>query len=544
MSVALILLVIAAIQTSLPPVPGAAVLAGRVTELGSDRPLPRIFVTLLDPHTTAQLEEATDEDGRYRFHGVPPGAYVLSAGPARHRSTHLPQRFGAERSVPLNSSAPNLHVDPGETRLGLDFSLSRSLSIEGRVLAPWQNPLTNVQVIVMGVDENSQVESRVYTDDRGAYRAYGLAPGRYRVCAHVDQRSMGDIGGGLLRTTCYPSTADSRTSGDVVLASGDATGVDVRVQQFSTNTFSVAGTVVDAGGALVTAASVHAYGIDGDVPPASGATDRGTFVLSGLVPGRYLVRAWYAGTSPDAATNHTEQVGYATADLSGGDAGGVVVSMSKLAEVRGTVTFEGLRSGSRRTGMSVQTSPLAHRLVHPDLRSPSARVDEDLSFTLQRVARLPLLVRLGGLPDGWVLKSVTYGGRDVTYVPTDLGDEASSAPLTIVLTNRTARRPVIVQDRQGRPAPSAYVVALPTDPSRSGLPFAAIPATRTTEGDIVLGPMLPGEYFVAALSPDDERLLRGDPGRVAEVAAVGSRVTLTETQRGPLALSIVALPSR
>ena len=551
MPAALVLLLLAlAQQGAAPPRDvlresrGAAI-SGRVTERGSDRPLPRIVITLLKPNSSTLLETLTDQDGRYQFTDVEPGAYALTAGLDRHRSTYLPQRYGADEPgiSDWDPPRPNLQLKAGETRAGLDVALWRALAIEGRVLDPWETGMANVGIIVKRVAERIRPAARAYSDDRGAYRAYGLAPGRYRVCAEIEQHPTVAEESTRLGTTCYPAAIDATNAGEVVLTSDDATGVDVRVQQF--RTYSLSGRVVDASGAAVPAAVVDAYAVDEPGPSASARTRDGEFVLSGLAPRRYLVRASFAEIGGgDAPWNRGVEVGHAFADLSAGDSGGVVVALSKPVGVAGKVIFEGQHPGFSRSGMVVQTGPLPERLAYGDVRPPFSAVEDDLSFKLTRVYRLPLIVRMTGLPDGWVLKSVLYDGRDVTYMPTDLGARPDSGRLEIVLTNRVAQPLVRVLDEQGTPTSSSHVVAVPTDPSRWAAPFMIV-ATPSAEGDLMkLGPMLPGEYFVAALSRDDGMLLFSDRVRFEALAAVGTRVTLTEGDTRTLELRIVALPPR
>jgi hypothetical protein len=528
------------------PETGTATISGRITERGSSRPLPRILVTLLKPNSSAPFETVTDEDGRYQFTDLEPGAYALSAGLDQHRSTYLSQRYGSDEpgiSDP-DRARPNLQLKPGERRAAVDFALWRALAIEGRVVDPWETGMANVPVIVKRVTDRIRPSARAYSDDRGTYRVYGLIPGRYRVCVEIDNQSDLSTETTRLGPTCYPA-ADETNADEVVLTSDDATGVDIRVQQFRSHALSLSGTVVDAGGSPVSVAFVGAYPVDGDGPSAWGGARGGEFVLRGLAPRRYLVRA-SAGETPDDERrgNRHAQVGYASADLSAGDAGGVVVPLFEAVEVAGKVTFEGLRAGIRQSGMVVRTSPGQQRLDSFVARPPFSPVEDNLSFKLTRVYRLPLVVHMTGLPEGWVLKSVLVDRRDVTYVPTDLAALRDSAQLEIVLTNRVAQPLVRVLDEQGRPVSSFQVVAVSTDRSRGARPFSIVTATRAQDDLMKVGPMVPGEYFVAALSPDDASLLFRDRSRIDALASVATRVRLEEGDNRTLDLRVVSLPPR
>jgi hypothetical protein len=452
------------------------------------------------------------------------------------------QRYGSEApgiSV-LDPPRPNLQLNPGETRAGLDFVLRRALGIEGRVLDPWETGMATVSVIVKRVTERIRPSAHVYTDDRGMYRAYGLAPGRYRVCAEIEQHSDDAAAEApRLATTCYPAAVDGANAGEVVLTSDDATGVDVQVQLSRSSSFSLSGSVVDASGSPVAGAFVGAYPVDDDGPSASQRTRGGEFVLSGLAPRRYMVRASYGETTPDDPRGSRAQVGYAFADLSAGDTGGLLVPLSKPVDVAGKVTFEGERAGIRRPGMVVHTSPVQQRVMQFDARPPFSPVDDDLSFKLSRVYRLPLIVRMTGLPDGWVLKSVRYDGRDVTYVATDFGAKPDPARVEIIVTKRVAQALMRVLDEQGTPAPSSYIFAVPTDPSRWALPFAVVATPRADADVMKLGPILPGDYFIVAMPANTRPIQPGESRRFQRLAAVAERVTLGDLDERTIDLQLL-----
>lgn len=552
MPAALVLLLLAALQQAVaaprdaPAAPHGTVISGRVTERGSGQPLPRIVVTLTRTGPSP-LVTVTDDDGRYEFTGVEPGEYALSAGPDRHRSTYLQQRYGADTPGPsdVEPPRPNIQVAAGEKRSGLDIALWRALAIEGRVVDPWANGMANVRVQVKRIDKRVRPVGQASTDDRGRYRAYGLAPGRYRVCAEIAEDSDAPEQSERLGTTCHPAATDEAGAGEIVLSSQDATAIDIRVQQF--RSYSISGFVVGANGSPVVTAFVGAYPLDKRGPSATVTTNDGEFVLNGLAPGRYMVRA--SVTEPnrgDEPPQREVEMGYASVDLAAGDAAGVTVMLSKPVDISGRVTFEGGRPRSNaRLGMVVQTGPAAERLLMIAAgRPPFSPVGDDLSFELKRVFRLPMIVRMYGLPDGWVLKSVLYDGRDITYVPTEFGSGTSPGPLELMLTNRVAQPTVRVLDGEDKPITSCHVIALPANPATWRLALGFVPSAPAPGDLIKLGPMLPGEYIVAAIPRDQVDLLFTDPTRVDALAALGTRVTLAEGDKRRFELRLVTLPAK
>jgi protocatechuate 3,4-dioxygenase beta subunit len=294
--VLLLLALIAAVQSQTAsrdiPAPGRArcAISGRITEQGSGRPLPRAIIRLAT--SNHRLEAIADADGRYEFTNLEPGEYALWATPGDLLATDLPQAYAEMRPLKwYQQPQPNVVLMPGEVTTNLNIALARALAIEGRVLDPWDEPMANVDVRVSYADGTS-VDTRgaVWSDDRGGFRLYGLAPGRYRVCAEPRGRTPEDRWR-FVRTCHLASTSESNAA-DVMLDAEDASGVDIRIQR--STTYSVSGSVLDAAGAPADGAVIGAERDDHSV--GANATSRGgQFVLTGLTPGRYGLWASIGG---------------------------------------------------------------------------------------------------------------------------------------------------------------------------------------------------------------------------------------------------------
>jgi hypothetical protein len=150
---------------------GRGALSGRITEQGTDRPLPRAIVTLVSADRSRRLETLADDRGRYEFTGLQPGEYALWAEPGEHRSAHLRQMFGQSASVDFAAGppAPVIELTSGEQRTGADIALSRALAIEGRVSDSWDDPMTDVEVHLTKADGTPAGVDQRYSDDRGEY---------------------------------------------------------------------------------------------------------------------------------------------------------------------------------------------------------------------------------------------------------------------------------------------------------------------------------------------------------------------------------------
>jgi hypothetical protein len=94
---------------------------------------------------------------------------------------------------------------------------------------------------------------------------------------------------------------------------------------------------------------------------------------------------------------------------------GVVVATAKAANVSGRIVFEG--------GIPEQGTPKLSIITMPDELAGGGRmmlgpqgpatVRDDMSFELEGLFG-PQLLSVVGTPRGWIVKSVTYRGNDVT----------------------------------------------------------------------------------------------------------------------------------
>ena len=524
----------------------SAAISGRVVDRETGLPVPHASVSLGGVRSKETwIEAVADGEGRYEFSGLEAGEYRLIAGPGEFRATHLRQALG--QSVPMEVGGwpppAGITLRAGERRPDVDIALSRALAIEGRVLDPWDDPMAEVAVVAMRADGTRASAAAVYTDDRGEFRMYGLAPGRYRVCAAPDAPRSSSDQTRIVRTCHLASTAEP-SADDVVLSGTDASGIDIRTQRVGT--YSVSGSVVDAAGLPVDGAHVSA-GRDDRTAGSHAMTAVGRFVLKGLTPGRYRVDSTVGGPANPSDLRppaREREFGFTFIDVGHGDVDGVSLQLSKPVTIRGRVAFKG--SGAPRANrlkMVVQTSS-ARRASDPFGRPPYSPVDDNLAFELREVYRWPLIVGIHGVPDGWVLQSVRAGGRDITGLPVDLASLGSNRSLEIVLTNRVATPSVRVIDAKGEAVSAANVIVVPADPARWEGSVWSLNRTPSIDGTLKLQPLLPGEYLFAAISGEDYRALIDDPTRIHALAPLARSISLVEGDDRAFDLQLTELPAR
>jgi protocatechuate 3,4-dioxygenase beta subunit len=555
-----LLALIAAVSQLPSPVPrdarttadaaASAAISGRVTDQASGRPIQRAIVFIhgqVKESDGRPRDAVTDADGRYEFVGLEPGEYAVIAGPPELRATFLRQAFGEAGPMDVNDRpVPNLVLKGGEVRNDVHMSLARALAIEGRVTDENEEPMAEVNVQLFRSDGTEYPARPMSTDDRGEFRFFGLPPGRYHVCARPRSGFARPAADDLRYVrTCHLASTQKSAAADVVLTSGDASGIDIRLQR--SKTYSLSGSIVDASGTPADQAFVGAIG-DEESTSANAVSKQGRFVLSGLAPGRYVLTASIGGPRDPGdlrPPTRERETAWATIDMANGDFSDVVLTLSKPQTVAGRVVFESSKTRvPKGAGLVIQTNVLPNQWRFYPSRPPFSPVNDALSFQLTGIYHFPLIVGIGGFPDGWVLQSVRYGGADITDRPTDLAAEPRSRRIEIVLTDRVARPNVRVTNPDGTPARRVRVVLFPADSARwKVLRFAPL-RDIDRDGRLKLAAVAPGEYLLVALDDADASVLYREPERIESVAPLARRVTIAENDERVFELQPVRLPAR
>lgn len=525
---------------------GAGTISGRVTDRETGRPLHRAIVTLAQNGTTERREALTDEQGRYEFTAVAAGEYGVSAGPGEMRATHLHQAFGRPAPMPQRWEVPRtgLRLGAGEARTGVDLALARALAIEGRILDTSDEPMTEVQLRLVRVDGTAVSANHATSDDLGAYRLFGLHPGRYHVCAEPEGDRAVLADGVRFVRTCHPSSISDRDAADVLLTDADASGVDVRVQR--QGTFSVSGTVVDGAGVTVDDARVSATPTDRRQSGGGYARgENGRFTVKNLLPGHYVLNGAIGGPSNPSDTRPPArelEMGWVTVDVTGGDVHNVLIRLNLPQRVRGRIQFEGVPAPNAKT-LKMTVSASSRMTAHRPSASAStmAPVSDDLTFEMKNIYPLALTVTVTGLPDGWAVKAMRYRGADIRGIPTLLTEGSGPGVLEIVATNTVARPRLRLTDPDAQE--SGYrVLLLPVDRARWGGGMRMLDLKSAPDGYLEMGAILPGEYLIAALTPQEAIMVELEDSRLEQFAAIATRVSFAPGDRPTLDLPLVRLP--
>ena len=319
--------------------------SGRVMLEG--RPVPRavVLLTLADrvfsPDRTLPARATTDEEGRYRLTRVPAGNYTV--GPSA-------PAFVVPTETTIGQPGKSVTLGEGEEVTGLDFSLTRGAVIAGRVTDSDGRPVIDQRVSVMLIDDHGQRLGSAFnpftfsTDDRGAYRVYGLIPGRYKISVG-DPPGIGMVrvgfGGGVYARTFHPDVPEESKAAVIELTTGsEATDVDIKLGRAS-KTYVATGRVLEADtskplanlqyghGALIgQQTNIGSYGWTNNR-----SNSNGEFRIEGLSRGRFA-----------AFVVATEQVDFysepAVFEVSESDISGLEIKVRRGSSIDGVASIE------------------------------------------------------------------------------------------------------------------------------------------------------------------------------------------------------------
>ena len=156
---------------------GVGSIGGRILDRDTQQPVRWARVTVAQASRRLQLVTSADADGRFLFDTLRPGAYMVFA----RKAGYVPLAYGARK--PRDAGAP-VNVAAGTT-VNADVLLSRGGAIEGRILNEYGDPAQDVgmQALRIGYDSTGRrtlpAGLSTRTDDLGWFRLHSLPPGMY-----------------------------------------------------------------------------------------------------------------------------------------------------------------------------------------------------------------------------------------------------------------------------------------------------------------------------------------------------------------------------
>jgi protocatechuate 3,4-dioxygenase beta subunit len=472
----------------------------------------------------------SDRNGRFAFAGVVPGAYLLGASKTGFSSDMAP--FGQPITVTATGKDAELTLTPWS-------------SVTGRVLDELGEPVqgASAQLLKLQFQDGRRRLVATHTrttDDRGAFRIFGVAPGQYVLSASVGDVSTAELPGYV--RTFYPGVVDAASSPVFTILAGQTqSSGDITLAR--ERTVRVSGIVRDAQGRprLVGSLTMSPSRSSSSVAASVGARvgDGGAFEFPNVPPGQYVIQA-YRG-----ARNRSTEGEFATLVVSVGerDVEGLVLQATAGSAIAGRVTFNGSSpdAAPRRAGIDIEAVP-----SDPDLAPLNGRAAADIrpdwTFVMSGVSG-PRRLEVTRMPPGWAVEAVRVRGIDVTDQPIAFGTAAQSIDdVEVVLTDRVTHVVGSVRRGDGRPAAGATaIVFAPTrDRWYTGSRYMRA-ATIGADGRFSVEGLPPGYYYVAAVAnvpaggPDSWR----DPAFLESLVAPSTSVSVGDGARAEMTLTIV-----
>src|SRR5215475_13323240 len=229
--------------------PETATISGLVTLKGE--PARGITVLLQEQRANANNtpRAKTDENGRFRFTGVAAGRYSISA---------IAPGYFSPGDSELGRVGQALNVAEGEKIENISLELRRGGVIAGSITDSQGRPAVEEMVNLSKLSTDGKPQNyRFYTlysemyrtDDRGAYRIFGVPEGRYLVSVGQEQRagSVGITSYRVFYPRAYYPGVDSETEAKVVEVSEGSEAIDVNIKlPEPKQTCEISGQVVDA----------------------------------------------------------------------------------------------------------------------------------------------------------------------------------------------------------------------------------------------------------------------------------------------------------
>lgn len=502
--------------------------SGRITV--KNKPAPGVAVGLRNADFTNPYDNfprgLTDAEGAYRITNVPPGTYqVTVVAPA-----YVVTETDARKSVVVGED---------ESLENVNFSLVRGGVITGKVTDAEGRPAIAQQVEIYSASamerrNQQQQQMPVYpvmgiqTDDRGIYRAWGIAAGRYKVAAgRGDERFSGYAPNrDKYKQIFHPDVSDPAKATVVEVSEGsEAKDVDI-ILGAPVQMFSASGRMVDS----QTGAPVpHArFGLQRVLSPQrvefvnsfGVANARGDFIIEGLIPGKYST-LMFPEDGSDLRADAT------TFEIIDSDVSGVTIKVSKGATVSGVVILE--TEDKSAAGKLAEIMMRGSVQAGPGFgNSVSSQIGADGSFRLAGLPSGAVNISIGGRgpypPKGFSISRIERDGMIVPRVDVKDGEHVPGVKVFIGYGNAVLHG--IVKIENGSLPPSARVFLRLAKPGDNA--FYMRPLQVDERGRFQMDGIPPGSYeLVGQVVGSGIKAPRQIKQPVALVDGVVTDVTIT-----------------
>ncbi|HXU50182.1 MAG TPA: carboxypeptidase-like regulatory domain-containing protein, partial [Candidatus Binatia bacterium] len=520
-----------------------ASVSGTVVSASTGQPLRKARVELSpDDSRNRPLGSITDVSGHFEIENIVPGRYALSASD---------RGYVSERYHQENADSPGalLALSAGQAVKDIIFRLEQTAVIDGHVYDEDGDPLQGAAVQIlrrayMNGKRTMTTVNEVMTDDRGAYRMFGIEPGHYYVMASWGMGRMfagpGDQGEPTYAPVFYPNADSAERAAPIDLKPGDELpGMDFQLAPSNTHTYEVSGRAASASGAngifvTLTSKNPQTQFMTGFMRREATMDANGAFRFTGVAPGEYVISATTGlhrlGEASGPPQSANREISVVDSNVTG-----ISLVLSAGATIVGHVTFEG-DAGSAGGAIAVNFS--SNDQI--GFGGSQAQVQPDGTFTVTGVPDGQYTVNLFSRCGACFVKAVTSNGADLSGKPVDIEGGTGPSPLEIVYSSNTADVSGTVAASDNQPGIGALVVVIPNAdaPDRERRYRTA---TTDQYGRFDVKGVPPGEYTIIALQgmSDDQSFL--DPDFMQQYANKAETLNLAEGDHKTLQLNLVSV---
>ena len=540
-------------------------------------PVRRAIVTVTSGALGSARSVVSDDNGAFAFERLPPGEFTIIVT----KPAYIANTFGAKT---WGGAGTPVAVKAGQRVQDIRIPLARGGVIAGVLRNEKGAAVKGIQVMALkngeALNSRSLISSPLandngLTDERGAYRLYGLPPGDYVVVAlptlrggnELHRRTTADVDA-MLRGTppapaasqawalspiFFPGTPMMDNAANVAITPGSVRE-DIDFMLSYVPSASIEGTIVrpaDSTAPLI----LMIIGAGQRQPLVMSMAPRlaiapgpdGHFKFVNAAPGRYTVSVTMNRPNDPASGKTGTSLYWASADVdvNGTDISDVSLILQPPMTMSGRVAFDSASgtppsdasrvelllsppAGIGGTGMTNSTN------YGGLLRPVSSRVNADGTFTLPNIT--PGTYRLNLPPSsqvlsGWWLRSAMYEGRDLLDGPLTVAAGVDLPGVVITFTDRHTEVGGMLQTPAGLAATDYSVIVFPADRALRVNGSRRIRSTRpASDGQYRFTDLPPGDYVVAALTDVDMKDL-GDAAFLESVASAGLKLTLSEGEK-------------
>jgi carboxypeptidase family protein len=495
---------------------------GTVIDTKTSQPLNGATIALHSLQGAGEWNSVTTApDGRFSFAGLVAGSYRLTAT----RTGYLDSQGGrGERPAGRGAgTGTTVSVSAGQEVDDVVLRLTPTGVISGRITNERDEPMPGVFVQTMkasyrnGHREFSDARAG-FTDDRGEFRVWGLAPGKYYIRATSPRRwETGPAPREIYLPMFYPGVTDpAQTQAVQLSAGGELDGINFTLSP--SRAVHLKGRVLTANAAPAKGADVtlaQPFG-SGGYSVGAEADANGRFEMPAVPTGSYVITAQLT----DNSESSRPLVGRTTVQVSEASVDGVDVTVFPGTTVSGHIRVE----GDRKINLTRVSATLRSSDSSADygFGVGSTAVQADGTFVFHDVTEGNYRVVLASLPDGYYVRA---SGEDDGGV---LVSHGHAAPLEVRVGPGAARiQGTVYKDKDNdKTAPAAVVALVPGGERRLYGEYYRESASDQS-GGFVIGNVPPGDYLLFAWQ-DIEKGAYMDPEFIQQYEADGKTIHVEE----------------